>query len=142
MAGPSNRQQYLELSAHPNAAYHARRHVRRVLSQWGREDLVDTAELVASEFVANAVKATRDLDTCTEDEAIYGTTEYIWMNVYRSGEAVVLEVWDSSRTPPVQRRASLDEENGRGLQIVDALAKDWGYRWPRTGGKVLWCTLV
>ena len=137
MPGPLNRSQSLELPAQPSAASHARRHVRRVLSQWGREELIDTAELVISELVTNAVKAT-PIDALAE----VGTTEIIWMNIYRWGEATVLEGWDCSRTPPVQKRAGLDEECGRGLQIVDILAKDWGYRWPRAGGKILWCTLV
>ncbi|MFL6052418.1 MAG: ATP-binding protein [Actinoallomurus sp.] len=33
------------------------------------------------------------------------------------------------------------DEGGRGLLLVEALAERWGYRWPVTGGKVVWCGL-
>ncbi len=136
-AGASGHPHGLELPAHASAAALARGHVRKVLTEWGREDLTDSAELVISELVANAVKAT-PIDALADD----GTTEIVWMHLYRSGAGVVLEVWDCSRTPPVKRSAGLDDECGRGLQIVDILAKEWGYRWPRIGGKIVWCTLI
>lgn len=51
----------LELSASPIAASYARQHIASVLPAWGREDLIDPAQLVISELVTNAVnKATLD----------------------------------------------------------------------------------
>ena len=62
--------------------------------------------------------------------------------MYRTGALVVLEVWDPSRVPPTLKNASLDEEGGRGLMLVDVFAEKWGYRWPVPGGKVVWCALA
>ena len=45
-AGPSGHPHGLELPAHASAAALARGHVRKVLAEWGREDLTDSAELV------------------------------------------------------------------------------------------------
>jgi hypothetical protein len=58
------------------------------------------------------------------------------------GEVIVLRVWDASRTPPVLGIPDLDDEGGRGLCLVDLLARDWGYYRPASGGKVVWCTLA
>jgi hypothetical protein len=44
----------------PNAASLARALVRFVLAQWGLRDVVDDAELVASELATNAVQATAE----------------------------------------------------------------------------------
>jgi anti-sigma regulatory factor (Ser/Thr protein kinase) len=141
MAGVRMREQYVEIPARPDAVFHARKHVRRVLSAWRREELADTAELIASELATNAVKATRDIGASLETDAMYGTPDYIWIDVYRATGLVVLEVWDASRNPPALREAALDDEGGRGLRLVDALARSWGYRRPVTGGKIVWCTL-
>ena len=34
-----------------------------------------------------------------------------------------------------------DAESGRGLWLVEQLARSWGVRPHRDGGKVVWCTL-
>jgi Histidine kinase-like ATPase domain len=141
MAGVRMREQYVEISARPDAAFYARRHVRRVLLAWGCQELTDTAELITSELVTNAVKATRDIGSSLESEARYGIPDYIWMDLHRATGLVVLEVWDAGRKPPILRDAAADDECGRGLQLVDALAYSWGHRLPATGGKIVWCTL-
>jgi hypothetical protein len=33
------------------------------------------------------------------------------------------------------------EEGGRGLFLIDHLAKSWGCRHPHSGGKTIWCRL-
>lgn len=182
--------QYLELPVHPSAASQARLHVRAMLALWRMDGLADTAELVVSELVTNAVKAGRDVgaaaggDVLADAKADHATghtpprharchqthpthqphpthpthqshqghqgrpgsrrrrCHRIGLDVYRSGALVVVEVWDPSRTPPTLKNASLDEEGGRGLMLVDVLAEKWGYRWPVPGGKVVWCALA
>ncbi|MEU8268410.1 ATP-binding protein [Sphaerisporangium sp. NPDC049002] len=141
MAGVRMREQYLEIPARPEAAFYARRHVRRVLAEWRLDGLLDTAELIASELVTNAVKAMADGGGTGVREAPGDAAEYVWIDVYRTADLVVLEVWDSGRTPPVPRTAAPDDEGGRGLCLVDALAENWGHRRPVTGGKVVWCAL-
>lgn len=51
----------------------------------------------------------------------------------------MLEVWDAGRTPPRLKAAGPDDEGGRGLWLVNALADRWGCRYPVTGGKIVWC---
>src|SRR5215472_17242818 len=50
----------LELAAGPGSVPRARRHVRQVLSEWNLGLLGEAAELVVSELVTNAIRASRD----------------------------------------------------------------------------------
>lgn len=70
-----------------------------------------------------------------------GYSSRIRTTVYPSGHGVVLEVWDISRIPPRPIDADPWDEGGRGLRIVDELATSWGYRWPKTGGKIVYAVL-
>jgi hypothetical protein len=38
--------------------------------------------------------------------------------------------------------ASTDDESGRGLMLVQALSKEWGYFFSPSGGKVTYCVLT
>ncbi len=61
----------------------------------------------------------------------------VWLD-----EALRIEVSDSSCVPlpPSCDRVS-DDEHGRGLLVVAALAARWGWR-PEACGKVVWCELA
>ncbi|MEU7983266.1 ATP-binding protein [Streptosporangium canum] len=144
---------HLELSVFPTSPYYARVHVQRVLEGWRRDDLIETAQLVVSELVSNAIKAHVSPPAATESFAVTGSfavteaaahasPDHIWMDLYPAGDTIVLRVWDASRTPPVLRTPDLDDEGGRGLCLVDLLARSWGYYRPASGGKVVWCTLA
>jgi anti-sigma regulatory factor (Ser/Thr protein kinase) len=117
----------LELGARPTAVPCARMITRQVVREWGLPDLVETAELLVSELVTNAIRASQGL----LEPAIR-----LWLVSDRS--TLVIRVWDdSSEMPAVCQDASLDSECGRGLLLVEALSKDWGaYR--RGHGKVVW----
>ena len=54
-------------------------------------------------------------------------------------ETLLIEVWDTSEAPPRRRAASDEDENGRGLLLVQALSKEWGSDVLDTGGKIVWC---
>jgi hypothetical protein len=50
-----------------------------------------------------------------------------------------VEVWDENLTLPAQSQPGLDDENGRGLMLVEALAGRWGWDLAATGrGKIVW----
>ena len=51
----------LELGARPTAVPCARMITRQVIREWGLPDLVDTAELLVSELVTNAIRASSGL---------------------------------------------------------------------------------
>jgi two-component sensor histidine kinase len=50
------------------------------------------------------------------------------------------EVLDTHRTRPLPQNPEIDDEGGRGLQLVDALASRWGWVLA-DGGKVVWFDL-
>jgi hypothetical protein len=56
-------QTHLELAALPTAPGCARDHVRSLAHEWGLPGLADTAELLVSELVTNAVQASERLKT-------------------------------------------------------------------------------
>ncbi|WP_437086849.1 ATP-binding protein [Streptomyces sp. enrichment culture] len=104
----------------------ARRRVVATIRDWDLplvEDTVETLELLAGEVIANAVVHTgRDCRTTVS-----------W-----DGTCVRLETEDTEGGPLPQRApAGLDEESGRGLQLVHAFAQRWGSR-PTPDGKSVW----
>ncbi|MET8216142.1 ATP-binding protein [Streptomyces hirsutus] len=104
----------------------ARRRVVAIVRDWDlplAEETVETLELLAGEVIANAVLHTGGGCQVTVN----------W-----DGARVRLEAEDAEGDLLPQRApADLDEENGRGLQLVAGLAQRWGSR-PTTDGKVVW----
>ncbi|MEW2085473.1 SpoIIE family protein phosphatase [Streptomyces sp. NPDC005283] len=102
----------------------ARRLARRALTRWGLEELSDSVELLVSEVVTNAVRyAERPV-----------TLRLLRTDVLRC------EVGDDSPQLPRQRRARDTDEGGRGLFLVNRLARRWGATRLSTG-KVVWFEL-
>jgi anti-sigma regulatory factor (Ser/Thr protein kinase) len=81
------------------------------LRHWGLTSLVEDAQLVISELVTNALR--------------YGSHE-IAFRFLLTTDVLVIEVEDGSPGRPRVREASPDDENGRGLLLVVAIADDWG----------------
>jgi hypothetical protein len=123
---------YVELAAEEAAASSAHLRVRESLHQWRLGDLAEDAELVTAELVANAVAATRKIAWELGRPPVRPWT-------VGSRRAVVTLVWDACAEPPRLGAPGLEEESGRGLVLVDALAA-WGhYRAASAvGGKVTW----
>jgi serine phosphatase RsbU (regulator of sigma subunit)/anti-sigma regulatory factor (Ser/Thr protein kinase) len=102
----------------------ARRFTRRTLAEWGLEELVDTAALVVSELVTNAV--------------VHAGTPAV-LGLALEGRALRIEVEDRhpGRELPL---APLDPaevaENGRGLLIATSLATAWGVEYTATSKRV------
>jgi hypothetical protein len=95
--------------------------------------LADTTELLVSELVTNAVWACEHLRARADVPAVPVT--YLWLT--SDGQSLMIHVWDPSDEMPVRRNSGFDDESGRGLRLVDHLAKDWGaYR--KETGKVVW----
>ena len=94
------------------APAHARMFVIDVLSKWGRSDLIDDAVLVVSELATNAV--------------IHGRSEFS-VQIRRTGSNVRLEVVDDSSHEPCPTAASQFAAGGRGLSLVAAVSREWGF---------------
>jgi anti-sigma regulatory factor (Ser/Thr protein kinase) len=123
----------LVLAAQPTAPGVVRGHVRAVAGEWGLAGLADTAELLASEIATNAIQASQRLRTRAEP----ATVPVIRLWLTSDGISMVIHVWDASAEMPVLKDSAADAENGRGLMLVAALGKDWGY-YRKAEGKVVW----
>jgi anti-sigma regulatory factor (Ser/Thr protein kinase) len=124
------------LAALPTAPACARGYVRAIAHEWGLPDLADTAELVASELVTNAIQASQRLRL----RAGLAIVPVIRLWLVSDEISMVIRVWDGNDEMPVRRDANADDLGGRGLMIIDSLAKEWGaYR--KAGGKVVWVML-
>ncbi|MFE7760333.1 SpoIIE family protein phosphatase [Streptomyces sp. NPDC057438] len=112
------------LPREPRSVGRAREYARGRLQAWDLEPLVDTAELLVSELVTNALR--------------YGEGE-IRLRLLLD-RTLVCEVWDAGLVQPRRRRARDTDEGGRGLQLVGLLSAAWGSRrTPR--GKTVWFEL-
>jgi len=135
----------LTLPAAPTAPAAARRFVRDVCQYWRLgaddaddpddleellwlEELVEQAELVASELVTNAV--------------LHARSQLRLRVEWRAGERLHLAVHDHG--PWLLREVERDQlaEGGRGLQLVQRLATASGVTYPPEGGKIVWAVLT
>lgn len=107
-----------ELAARPEAAAHARRLTRRQLSDWTLgEDLRDSASLVVSELVTNAVVHTvSNLIVCELRDDL--TADHL--------RIVVRDEGCGQQGPAPHPARDDDEDHGRGLLLVAAMSSAWG----------------
>ena len=131
----------LTLAATPAAVGCSRQLVHLTLSRWGLAPLIEDAELVVSELVTNAVRATGLTDARPRWAGLGGLAT-IEIRVLLHPASVIAEVWDRDPAPPVRHDAASDEESGRGLAVVAALCKQWDYGLLSCGGKVVWAELA
>ncbi|MGW6915464.1 ATP-binding protein [Kitasatospora sp. NPDC054939] len=125
-----NRRLHLALDAADLVGVGAVRHrLRSALSHWGVPELADTAELLSSELVTNALLH-------TSDGAVFDAT-------LSADQRLRIEVKDGAARLPGRRRDPDAEyaTSGRGLMLVEALADDWGVQL-RGDGKVTWFELA
>lgn len=113
------------LCREPFSAALARRLAAEQLAEWGLDGLIDTAQLLVSEVVTNAVRH-------TAGPILLSLTQY--------PTALRCDVEDSDPETPQHKPGSEEAESGRGLVLLDALTMAWGSR--RTpDGKSIWFEL-
>ena len=101
---------FLQDDRSPSAA---RVFARDTLGGWGCSlTLIDTAELLVSEVVTNAVRHAR-----TSVELV----------IARLSDRVRFEAWDDGDGSPVVIHADSMDESGRGVWLVETLSTDWGF---------------
>jgi hypothetical protein len=104
-----------------------------------RPELTDTAVLLTSEAVTNAVNACRGSD-CAIPLTVFG--EYSEQPQPSGGTLRVL-VHDEAPGAPAARTSAYDEETGRGLALMAGFATDWGVCHHGPGpGKAIWFELA
>ena len=115
------------LPNHPESVGRARTWVRITLTAYGQEDALDAASLIMSELTSNAVQHAAGPDmikiVCEADAGI-----------------LTIGVIDHGKRHPIMLDADQDDEYGRGLTLVDAIADDWGWR-PYSDGKLVYARL-
>ena len=112
----------MSLSAEDHSVRLARHAAHVVLSAWQLDYMKETAVLIVSELVTNAVRYAQGK---------------IGLRLILEG-GLVCEVQDGSAALPRIRHPGVEDERGRGLQVVSQIAQRWGAR--RTpSGKVVWC---
>ncbi|MFK4071684.1 ATP-binding protein [Streptomyces sp. NPDC029674] len=118
--------------ADPGAVRTARGVVREQLAVWGLGPLGDITVLLVSELVTNSLRH---------------ASGPIGVRLVRPADplgSLLVEVSDPLPDPPLERIAGVDDEGGRGLQLVSRSARRWGTRPGRTGrtGKTVWFELA
>ncbi|MEU7649552.1 MULTISPECIES: ATP-binding protein [Streptomyces] len=111
----------------PASARRARLLVSTALHAWGIGELAEVGVLIVAELVNNAIDHTR--------------CRVVRVLVTRPADGVVrIGVADKCKDVPERGDPDDDSEEGRGLFLVEALSRRWGYdrkRW----GKVVWAEL-
>ncbi|MEP6696233.1 MAG: ATP-binding protein [Pseudonocardiales bacterium] len=115
----------LTLDGDPQRVAEARRMTERTLASWGLSELADTAALLVSELMTNAVLHARS---------------GVVVTLRHDTDKVRVEVFDGSPLPPRMRHFRADAGTGRGVRLLDTLASEWGIE-GQAGGKVVWFTL-
>jgi anti-sigma regulatory factor (Ser/Thr protein kinase) len=128
---------HLELAALDTAPGSARAHVRAVLREWHEwhagGDAAETAALIVSELLTNAIESTRE----------HRRHDPVRLWVLGDRSSVLFLVWDSTARPPVLTVPAPGDEHGRGLTLVNDLCEQWGHYYPaeQPFGKVVWALL-
>ncbi|WP_016907892.1 ATP-binding protein [Streptomyces xiaopingdaonensis] len=119
-----------ELPARTEAVARARACVEERVESWGLpEELGYTAQLVISEFFTNAV--------------VHTDSGRVLCCLQIRGDRLRIEVADegTERLTPQLRRPGVDELGGRGLQLVGAVACEWGVVAGGGAGRIVWAEL-
>lgn len=126
-----NEQATLELVPALRAPRAARAFVAETLTAWDvQAERVETAQLVVSELVTNAVLYAADSPAITLDLRL-------------ADGAVRVVVSDGGLGEPerLPRPDPWTAETGRGVWLVDAFAERWGTETHGRDGKTVWCEL-
>jgi anti-sigma regulatory factor (Ser/Thr protein kinase) len=115
------------LTAGPASVAAARGQVRAAILAWDVPVDVETAVLLTSELVTNAIA--------------HEAGETVMLTITCICGQLRVDVHDTSRTAPVPVDVPLDAETGRGLMLVASLSTDWGYHRTQSG-KAVYFTLA
>jgi anti-sigma regulatory factor (Ser/Thr protein kinase) len=112
-------------SCTPHAPQLARQFVAQTLNSWKMPFVVADAVAVVAELAANAV--------------IHARSDFT-VALSRTAQSVQLIVGDSNRDIPTPSHRGNNEAGGRGLLLIDSIARNWGHE-ILDDGKVVWVQL-
>jgi anti-sigma regulatory factor (Ser/Thr protein kinase) len=125
VSSPVSTQASASFPAVPTSPAAARRFVTSTLDSWGLEGLAETATLLVSELVTNALLHARSATR---------------LELHRRDGVLHIEVEDTVTRLPTRRHYSPEAGTGRGLALVETLASSWGVTF-RADGKAVWFRL-
>jgi anti-sigma regulatory factor (Ser/Thr protein kinase) len=122
----------LDLGALPTAPGCARAWTRQVLWEWRKAGISDTAELIVSELTTNAMLISRQEGR-----------PFIRLILTLDQDELVIIVRDFCPGTPQPGHAGADDENGRGLYLVQSMSDRFGWSPADNGtlGKVVWAVV-
>ncbi|MDQ1037399.1 anti-sigma regulatory factor (Ser/Thr protein kinase) [Streptomyces sp. V3I8] len=119
----------------PAGVGEARHRMRDQLRRGGvAETVIDDAVLILSELLSNACRHGRPLGDALAGD---GDVRAAW-RVEPTGRLVVEVTDGGGPTRPVPSTPSVTAHGGRGLNIITALADDWGVRDDTRGELTVW----
>jgi anti-sigma regulatory factor (Ser/Thr protein kinase) len=117
----------MTLPAEDHSVRLARHAAHVVLGAWRLAHMEETAVLIVSELVTNAVRHARG-------------TDVVEVDLHATRTCLRIEIQDCDRRWPQPRIPAGFEESGFGFVLVDALSAKWGVRETATG-KAVWAEL-
>jgi two-component sensor histidine kinase len=118
----------------PGSVRTARDFTSRTLADWDLCALAADAAVVVSELVTNAL-----LHGSGPGSGVAGPPAELVL--WGRASQLICVVTDSSPLPPVRGTAGLAAESGRGLVVVQALARAWGWTLLGLRRKAVWAAL-
>ncbi|OIJ95904.1 ATP-binding protein [Streptomyces monashensis] len=124
---PLPHEDQLDYTPVPRSVALARHRAARLVTEWGYEHLAGDVALVVSELMTNAL-----LHGSLRDRLVR-------LRLLTTPAALRVEISDPrGERLPCPRDVTAEDQFGRGLTLVEALADDWGVG-PRAGvGKTVW----
>jgi len=114
-----------------------------VLWEWGLEGLAETVELIVSELVTNAQRASASIMGSRYGRQWRPGVPPIRLWLYADRQTVLIQVWDGDHHLPEPQGVDLEAESGRGLLLVESLSAEWGAFVPeQSSGKVTWAIIA
>lgn len=106
----------------------ARRVTKTTLTEWSLSDFYEDASVVVSELVTNAIR----------HGLRRGAEEALRLVLVRYRCHLVCMVTDSTDRAPAMQEPDYVAETGRGLHIIEAMSRAWGWTPLLGGGKAVW----
>ncbi|MDG4800071.1 ATP-binding protein [Micromonospora sp. WMMD980] len=105
-----------------------RQAARKILADWDAAHVADDALAVITELMHNVIRHTDDGGK---------------LELTRQADAILVEVFDNSTRQPRRLGPDPHRIGGRGLLIVEAMAREWGAHTIDEGrpGKVVWAEI-
>ncbi|MDT0269617.1 ATP-binding protein [Streptomyces sp. DSM 44915] len=130
------------LAGEPGAPRSARSLTRATLVDWELDELVGDTLVVVSELVTNALRYGLPHTSGPRPLPPASTDQPLLLSLVHCERSVLCAVFDPGQEIPLVGTPSPCQESGRGLQVLEGLARDWGWTTPDRHGKAVWALMA